>query len=222
MENPGKRKLLSTSLAILLATVSLSTMSGENKETGYNQPSDLTQQPKSEDPSSAKMNSRYSDEKMKNAWLEGKLEMALLLNRHLNNFTIDHTVIAGKAVLEGTVESDVDRELAKQVALSIDGIESVDNRLEVNPEKYKAGKKEKPVDRSFSQKIDDMTTTAAIKTKILANGSTHGLAINVDTVNKEVLLQGDVSTAEEKELAEKIAENTEGVYKVDNRIQVKP
>ena len=67
-----------------------------------------------------------------------------------------------------------------------------------------------------------MTTTAMVKSKLLANQSTHGLAINVDTINSTVSLRGDVTTAEEKQLAEKIAENTDDVREVDNLLKVKP
>lgn len=47
-----------------------------------------------------------------------------------------------------------------------------------------------------------MTATALVKTKLLANQSTHGIAINVDTFNNMVSLTGEVSTSEEKDFAE--------------------
>lgn len=159
---------------------------------------------------------------LRNAWLEGKLETALLVNRHLNNFTIDNEVRNGKATLTGYVESEVDRELAEQVALSIEGVDDVENALKIEPEKAKSQREVSSNERSFSQKLDDMTTTAMVKSKLLANQSTHGLAINVDTVNSTVSLRGDVTTAEEKQLAEKIAENTDDVREVDNLLKVKP
>ncbi len=159
---------------------------------------------------------------LRNAWLEGKLETALLVNRHLNNFTIDNEVRNGKATLTGSVESEIDKELAEQVALSIEGVEDVDNQLKIERKKAVSQREHRSGERSFSQKFDDMTTTAAVKSKLLANGSTHGLNINVDTVNSIVSLSGNVATTEEKQLAEKIARNTDDVRKVKNMLQVKP
>jgi|TARA_R110002050_G_scaffold283970_1_gene432916 osmotically-inducible protein OsmY len=176
------------------------------------------------DHKSTQSEDRYDVSKpdLRNAWLEGKLETALLVNRHLNNFTIDNEVRNGKATLTGSVESEVDKELAEQVALSIEGVEDVDNQLKVDPEKAKSQRERSSRERSFSQKFDDMTTTAAVKSKLLANQSTHGLDINVDTVNSVVSLSGDVATTEEKQLAEKIAGNTDDVRKVKNLLKVKP
>lgn len=65
-----------------------------------------------------------------------------------------------------------------------------------------------------------MTATALVKTKLLANQSTHGIAIKVDTFNNMVSLIGEVSTSEEKDLSEKIAENTDGISKVKNMLKV--
>ena len=173
---------------------------------------------------SAKSKDRYSlsQPDLRNAWLEGKLETALLINRHLNNFTIDNEVRYGKATLTGSVESEIDRELAEQIALSVDGVTDVDNQLKVEPKNTKDRRDANVKERSFSQKLDDMTTTAMVKSKLLANQSTHGLSINVDTVNGVVSMEGSVVAEEEKQLAEKIAENTDGVRDVKNLLKVNP
>ena len=99
--------------------------------------------------------SKYDMDKVKSdvreAWLDGKVETALLLNRHLNNFTIDSEVDGNSVELEGEVESDIDKELAEQIALSVDGIEHVNNELKVVPEgKTKNDGHDKNNDRSFS------------------------------------------------------------------------
>lgn len=213
------RILTATSIGMLCSIVALPAMS-ENHSDNHGMDSHNQQM----DHKSMDSKSKYSSSqpKLRNAWLEGKLETALLVNRHLNNFTIDSEVLDGKATLTGSVESDIDRELAEQVALSIEGIKSVDNRLKVDKENSKSKSSADANSRSFSQKLDDMTTTAAVKSKLLANQNTHGMAINVDTHNNTVMLTGDVSTSEESKLAEKIAGNTDGVRNVKNKLNVKP
>ncbi|GAB3271898.1 BON domain-containing protein [Parahaliea aestuarii] len=158
-------------------------------------------------------------EEVREAWMEGKLETALLFNRHLNNFAIDPEVNGTEVVLQGTVASDVDRDLAEQIALSIDGIESVDNELEVQKD-YIEKKAENTAD-TFATRVEDATLTAEVKLKLLANSNTEGLEVNVDTRNAVVTLNGTVDSDAGKDLAGKIAANVDGVRKVENELRVK-
>lgn len=157
----------------------------------------------------------------RDAWLQGKLEGALALNRHLNPFTIDTEVASGVATLSGHVESDIDRELAGEVAKSIDGITHVENKLEVKAKDGAPGSTSKTTgEYSWSQRVDDLTTTASVKSKLLTNREVKGLDINVTTKNDIVSLEGNVSSDEERNLAELVAKNTEGVKEVANKIKV--
>lgn len=208
-----------TSVAVFCSALALPALS-ENTE--KNNRDDSHKHQMENKPAHASDRYGRSKPNLRNAWLEGKLETALLVNRHLNNFTIDSEVSNGKATLTGSVESKIDRELAEQVALSIDGIVDVDNQLQIEPAKAKSQREAYGNERSFSQKLDDMSTTAIIKSKLLANQSIDGLDINVDTVSNMVSLNGEVATSEEKQLAEKIAENTDGVRKVNNMLKIKP
>jgi osmotically-inducible protein OsmY len=149
------------------------------------------------------------------ARLEGSIWTAIALNRHLSPFSINVEVEGDTAVLTGSVESDVDRDLAKQVALGVDGIERVDNRLTVDAE---SGETLQQSD--FSKRIHDATTTATVKSKLLWNSNTHGLDINVETEDGVVTLSGTAQSSEARELAERLAANTDGVAEVRNRIEV--
>src|SRR5690606_26527625 len=150
---------------------------------------------------------------------EGSVWTAFALNRHLSPFSIDVEIDNGVAILTGEVESEVDRDLAEQVALGGEGMREVDNQLKVEGE---------TADRStaddsgaaFSTRFNDATTTATVKSKLLWNRNTEGLDINVGTRNGVVTLQGNTDSAESKELAERLARNTEGVRQVDNQLEV--
>lgn len=74
--------------------------------------------------------------------------------------------------------------------------------------------------RSTGQTIKDATTTAAIKTSLLADDRTEGFDINVDTVNGHVVLHGGADSLADKLAAGDIAAATDGVVSVDNRIVV--
>lgn len=215
---PFKNRMLTATAVGIYCSALASPVIAEENGDGY----DSTQPQQSDH--SVQIKDRYdlSKPELKNAWLESKLETALLVNGELNNFSIDHEVDAGRATLTGTVESDVDRELAEQVALGIDGINAVDNRLIVKQTNDQARQDVGDTGSAVSQKLDDMATTAAVKSKLLANQSTHGLAIDVDTVNNVVSIQGNVESTAEKQLVEQIAKNTDGVREVKNRLKVEP
>lgn len=158
----------------------------------------------------------YSGE-MHDAWLDGKIETAFTLNRHLNPFQIDTDVENGMVYLDGTVPSDVDRDLAGQIAKSVKGVKKVENRLQVA--EMPEGEARQARDNLF-QHVSDATTTAVVKSKLLANGNTKGLKINVDTKDDVVTLTGSVESAEVRDLAEQLAQNTDNVKSVKNRLEV--
>lgn len=150
---------------------------------------------------------------------EGSLWTAFALNRHLSPFSIDIDVENGVATLTGTVESDVDRDLAEQVALGVDGITKVDNKLEVKGDKAER-RQQKGDERSFSTRFNDSTTTATVKSKLLWNQNTEGLDIKVTTVDGVVTLEGTADSAASSDLATRLARNTSGVHKVVNNVKV--
>ena len=153
------------------------------------------------------------------AWLQGKIETVYLLNRHLNGFAIDTDVKGGAVHLTGKVESAIDRDLAGELAKGIDGVVSVKNDLVV------AEHSRVPVaqgdHRPFGEWVEDATTTARVKTKLLTDKNIAGLKINVDTKGDVVTLAGEVGSSEQKQLAEQLARNTGDVKDVHNQLVIR-
>lgn len=147
---------------------------------------------------------------------EGQIIGAYALNRHLNPFKIDVDVEGKTATLTGEVEDGVDKDLAEQIALGVDGVDKVDNKIAVNAN-YKADTNK---DSDFGEVVSDSTITASVKSKLLWNQHTDGLDINVDTQDGVVTLTGVADTAAAKELAERLAANTEDVRDVKNDLRV--
>ena len=160
---------------------------------------------------------------MKDAWLTGRIESMYLLNEHLNPFSIDTSVDNGVVLLTGTVDSEIDRELAGALAKNIDGVVEVHNELTVDAAAAEAARAERAEERrDFGSWVDDATTTASVKTRLIRNPSTKGLKIDVDTKDDIVTLSGRVATAEEKALAREIALNSSDVVDVRNNLVVDP
>lgn len=160
------------------------------------------------------------------AWIDGRLESAYIFNDHLSAAAIHTDVRNGVVTLTGTVESDIDRDLAGEIAEGLKGVASVDNRLEVAGERRtaaaaKADRGAEAEDgRSFGQWVNDATTSAAVKSALIRNENIRARDIDVDTDEDVVTLRGVVATEQQKELAEQLAKNTRDVKQVRNQLRV--
>jgi osmotically-inducible protein OsmY len=159
----------------------------------------------------------------RDAWITGKIEGAYVLNGHLNPFAINTDVENGVVHLHGTVANDIDRDLAGEIAKGVEGVTEVNNDLEIDEAKATAAREERPSgDRDFGTWVDDATTTAVVKSKLLGNPNTEGLKIDVDTNDDVVTLSGRVASDKESQLAEEIAKNAGDVETVRNNLTVAP
>lgn len=159
----------------------------------------------------------------KDAWLTGKVETVFMLNSHLNAFEIDTDVESGVVKLSGTVESDIDKDLAASLAKGVSGVVEVNNELMVDAELERNSEAEDvDGDRRFGTWVDDATTTAAVKSRLIGNEHIKGLKIDVDTRGDVVTLTGRVETDQQKMLAEELASNTGDVKGVRNNLVVDP
>ncbi|MFJ3525709.1 BON domain-containing protein [Pseudomonas sp. NPDC090203] len=147
---------------------------------------------------------------------EGSIWTAFALNRHLSPFNISVQVEQGTATLKGKVENQVDKDLATQIASDVQGINKVENLLEIDPQVAS----EPGTKANMAQRFDDATLTATIKSKLLWNSVTEGLNIEVSANQGVVTLKGQAKDADAKQLAGSLASNTDGVTEVNNLISV--
>jgi hyperosmotically inducible protein len=148
---------------------------------------------------------------------ESQIWTTYALSPYLRANDLKVTVHEGKATLSGNVAEDVSKDLAKQIALGVDGIKSVDNQIAVISN-YTAPVKSG--DRAFGDVVDDATITSAVKSKLLWSRHADGLMANVDTKRGKVVLSGTANTVEAKEAAGKLATHTQGVRAVNNQLIV--
>jgi len=140
------------------------------------------------------------------------------LSPYLRANDLKVSVHAGKATLTGKVEEEVNKDLAKQIALGVSGIKEVDNQILVQAD-YTPPKPTS--DRGYGEIIDDATVSAAVKSKLIWSKHTDGLVTEVDTNRGKVTLKGTAETAAARDLAYRLAINTRGVTSVDNQLVVK-
>lgn len=139
------------------------------------------------------------------------------LSPYLRAQDLKVSVDAGKATLTGVVDESVNKDLAKEIALGVDGVKEVDNQIVIQAD-YVA-----PVSssgRTFGDVMDDSAITTAIKSKLAWSKNTNGISTNVVTKAGRVTLQGTADSAAVKELTGRMAMNTRGVVSVDNQLVV--
>lgn len=152
-------------------------------------------------------------------WKEARIWTSFALNEHLNPFKLDVGVTKGQAQLSGTVQSDVERDLAIEIARSVDGIKDVESEIVVDPSAARSDEQDDG-ERGFGEAVSDATTAAAIKSQLLWNKHTDGLKVNVDVNRGTAVLEGTADSDAALDLAERIAANTDGVEDVDNRLKI--
>tara|TARA_R110001592_G_scaffold265867_2_gene531458 strand:- start:954 stop:1901 length:948 start_codon:yes stop_codon:yes gene_type:complete len=149
--------------------------------------------------------------------ITAQIETLYLLNKHLNPLNINTTTREGNVVITGTVSDEVQKELAEDLALGVKGVRFVDNQLTVI--NTVVGEKEQ---RSWGQRIEDRSVSAAVKARLLYNGQFKGLKIGISTLNNVVTLYGVIPSEEHRKKIFEIAEGTKGVIDVVDDLTVRP
>ncbi|MBV2134309.1 BON domain-containing protein [Pseudomonas sp. MAP12] len=138
------------------------------------------------------------------------------LSPYLRALDLKVSVQNGKATLTGTVEEEVNKELAKEIALGVSGITEVDNQIVV-----KADYMPKPSpEPGYGERIEDASITAAVKSKLLWSRHAEGLATKVETRRGRVTLSGTADSEEARATAGRLAMGTRGVVSVNNQLVV--
>ena len=127
------------------------------------------------------------------------------LSPYLRANDLKVSVHEGKATLTGKVEEDVNKDLAKQIALGVDGVKEVDNQIVIQAD-YKAPAQSSA--RTYGEAMDDASITAAVKSKLMWSKYTSAMATDVSTKAGKVTLKGSADSAAAKDFARSLAMNT--------------
>jgi hyperosmotically inducible periplasmic protein len=149
---------------------------------------------------------------------ESQIWTAYALSPHLRASDLKVAVTLGHAVLTGHVSEDMKKDLAKQIALGVDGIKSVDNRIDISSSLLPP---QPSLGRAFGDVVDDATVTSAVKSKLAWSRHADFLIVDVSTARGVVCLQGSANTEAAKEAAGKLVMNTQGVRSLDNQLVVR-
>jgi hyperosmotically inducible protein len=147
------------------------------------------------------------------AWMAFKIRSRLLVKANVSAATTTVAVKDGVVTLGGTANNAAQKELTEVYAKDIDWVKSVKNDIVV---------KDLPATgETIGEKIDDASITTQVKYALISHKSTSALKTKVTTNDGVIVITGEASSAAEKSLVTKLAQDVRGAKSVDNQMTVK-
>jgi osmotically-inducible protein OsmY len=156
---------------------------------------------------------RASDSTLKDAVTHVKVRVALLEKLGADALHVDVDANGNNVVLSGIVNKKSTEELAKEVALSVEGVRHVDDHITLKAE----GNPETPVGNAVGHvesEVKDAILEGRVKGHLLDDVGENAMKIEVEASNGVVSLRGTVSSSSVQKAALQAARSTEGVTKV--------
>ena len=153
--------------------------------------------------------------------MTAKVKSKLLWNRSTSGLDVNVTTRQSTVTLEGTVESDAERDLVRRIARNTQGVRAIDDRLTVKPNTDPT-RNPSPAQavRDLTDKASDAWITTKVKSALLYSNAVDGTAIDVETREGVVTLTGRVWDEHARDQAVFITEGIIGVRDVLTRLKV--
>ncbi len=146
-------------------------------------------------------------------WIGWKVKSALLFHRNVSATGTDVDVKDGIVTLTGQASSMAQKELATEYAKDVDNVKEVNNEMTIAPAPAAP-------DATLSDKIDDASITAQVKSSLLSHRSTSSIHTGVSTTDGVVTLTGIAKNDAEKSLVTKLTTDINGVTSVINNMTI--
>lgn len=155
-------------------------------------------------------------------WLTSKIQAKYFLDDVVKLRNIEVSSSNAVVTLSGTVATEAERRRAIALARTTDGVQNVVERLAVDP-KLIDDENTRPSGLRGVPALPrpDPWITMKIQSQYFLDGDVKGHKIDVTTRDGVVTLSGSVDSASQKQEAEQIAVETEGVKRVVNRLAVR-
>jgi osmotically-inducible protein OsmY len=147
------------------------------------------------------------------AWITMKVKTALLFHRNVSATGTSVYTDDGVVTLQGVAPSLAVKELTTEYVKDVDNVKEVKNDMTV-------AKMAAASDATGSDKIDDASITAEVKSSLLLHRSTSALHTTVSTTDGVVTVSGVAKNEAEKSLVTKLATDINGVNSVVNNMTV--
>jgi len=147
--------------------------------------------------------------------ITNKVKSAFLLSKRLSAYEIGVETKDGVVTLTGQVPTEVDKELAGNVAKDVPEVLRVDNQLQVNP-----GIRPSEATAREGMRVTDLEIRADLNEKLAKSQGLQGQNVQVNVQDRIVTLDGRVETPAQKAGAEQLAMSVPNVVNVINKLEV--
>jgi osmotically-inducible protein OsmY len=161
-----------------------------------------------------------TDRSVSDASVQADVYVALLEKLGRDGLPIDVSVYNGRVILTGDVGQRSTQELAEEVALSVPGVRSVDNRVTA-PSGSTAQTTPGQAADHVDLEVQDATLEARVKKNLLAEVGRYAFDLEVEASAGVVSLRGTLPDQERRTIALRAAEKTAGVKKVIDLLRVR-
>lgn len=138
------------------------------------------------------------------AEIASKIRDLLQWNPTIDSRDIEVSVLNSNVALTGTVHSSWEKSRAGYIAINVEGVIGIENRLKVLPEGT----------------VPDEGIKRDIESSLARNAFVDASNLHVEVVNGAVTLSGAVGDDRARRIVERIARHTGGVVSVDNKLSI--
>lgn len=160
------------------------------------------------------------EESVEDASLGADVRLALIEKLGFDALGIRVDTEGSRVNLSGRVEKRATQELAEEVARSIQGVSTVNNRLTLKNQ----GTSETPVGQAVAStelEVQDAALELRVGKNLLGEIGRYALRLEVESTDGVVSVRGEVPDRERKDLALRAAQQTDGVKKVIDLLEVR-
>jgi osmotically-inducible protein OsmY len=159
------------------------------------------------------------EENVEDASLATDVRLALIEKLGFDALSVNVDTTGGHVYLTGGVEKRATQELAEEVARSVPGVTKVENRLAL-----KGGSEATAVGQAVEStelEVQDAALELRVGKNLLGEIGRHALSLEVESTDGVVSVRGRVPDRQRKELALQAAQDTPGVKKVIDLIELR-
>ncbi len=160
-----------------------------------------------------------SERQKADAALMSKIKSAISQTKRLHGYSIGVECKDGMVSLNGEVPTDIDKELAANLAKEIVGVKEVNNQLRIVPEATPLPGENKNLDLSVN--VDDLELQANLRERIISVPELKAQSIEIKVQNRQVTLTGNVASEQQKIRAEQVLHNYPKVTTVTNLLRIR-
>lgn len=160
------------------------------------------------------------EENVEDASLGTDVRLALIEKLGFDALGVNVDTAGGRVFLTGGVEKRATQELAEEVARSVPGVTKVENRLSLKGGSAASSPVGQAVE-STELEVQDAALELRVGKNLLGEIGRHALSLEVESTDGVVSVRGRAPDRQRKELALRAAQDTPGVKKVIDLVEVR-